>query len=164
MAGRDCWPRPTPWPLSIAGSRPLTAIFKSTRCRLNAAKAREYVSLCEDLIAGYYSLAYGSVEPEKAPPRLTKGLARHPVPVMLLARLAVDRRFRGRSLGSELLRDALLRTLAAADIAGLRAVIVDAKDEPARRFYQRYGFESFPGDPLRLALLVKDARVLVAKP
>lgn len=126
--------------------------------------ARTYVSLYEDLIAGYYTLAYGSVEPEKAPRRLTKGLARHPVPVMLLARLAVDRRFQGRSLGGELLRDALLRTLAAADIAGLRAVIVDAKDEPARRFYQRYGFESFPGDPLRLALLVKDARVFVAEP
>ena len=109
-------------------------------------------------------MAYGSVEPEKAPQRVTKGLARHPVPVMLLARLAVDRRFQGRSLGGELLRDALIRILAAADIAGLRAVIVDAKDEPARRFYQRYGFESFPGDSLRLALLVKDARILVAKP
>jgi len=83
---------------------------------------------------------------------------------MLLARLAVDRRFQGRSFGGELLRDALIRTFAAADIAGLRAVIVDAKDEPARRFYQRYGFESFPGDPLRLALLVKDARLFVANP
>jgi ribosomal protein S18 acetylase RimI-like enzyme len=120
--------------------------------------------LCEDLIAGYYTLAYGSVEPEKAPLRLTKGLARHQVPVMQLARLAVDRRFQRRSLGGELLRDALIRILAAAYIAGLRAVIVDAKDESARRFYQRYGFESFPGDPLRLALLVKDARILVAKP
>lgn len=105
--------------------------------------ARTCVSLCDGLIAGYYTLAYGSVEPAKAPPRLTKGLARHPVPVMLLARLAVDRRFQGRNLGGELLRDALIRTLAAADIAGLRAVIVDAKDESARRFYQRYGFEPF---------------------
>jgi ribosomal protein S18 acetylase RimI-like enzyme len=126
--------------------------------------ARTYVSLCEGLIAGYYTLAYGSVEPEAAPPRVTKGLARHPIPVMLLARLAVDRRFQGRNLGRELLRDALIRTLAAADIAGLRAMIVDAKNEPARRFYQRYGFESFPGDSLRLALLVKDARAFVSKP
>ncbi len=124
--------------------------------------ARTYVSLCEGVIAGYYTLAYGLVEPEKAPPRLIKGLARHPVPVMLLARLAVDRRFQGRNLGSELLRDALLRTLAAADIAGLRAMIMDAKDEAARRSYQRYGFEPFPGDPLRLALLIKDARALIA--
>jgi ribosomal protein S18 acetylase RimI-like enzyme len=82
---------------------------------------------------------------------------------MLLARLAVDRRFQGRNLGAELLRDALIRTLAAADIAGLRAMIVDAKDEPARRLYQRYGFERFPGDPLRLALLVKDARAFIAR-
>src|SRR5262249_7692133 len=96
-------------------------------------------------------------------PRVIKGLARHPVPVMLLARLAVDRRFQGRHLGSELLRDALLRTLAAADIAGLRAIVVDAKDERARRFYQGYGFEPFLGDPLRLALLIKDARAFIAK-
>ena len=82
---------------------------------------------------------------------------------MLLARLAVDRRFHGRGLRAELLRDALLRTLGAADIAGLRAVIVDAKDERAKQFYQRYGFEPFPGDPLRLALITKDVRALIAK-
>ncbi len=125
--------------------------------------ARTYVSLCETVIAGYYTLAYGSVEPQRAPLRVGKGLARHPVPVMLLARLAVDRRFQGRGLGAELLRDALLRALAAADIAGLRAIVVDAKDEDAKRFYERYGFEPFPGDPLRLALLTKDARALISK-
>jgi GNAT superfamily N-acetyltransferase len=91
--------------------------------------ARTYVACSEADIAGYYTLAYGSVEFEKAFSRVTKGLARHPVPVMLLARLAVHKGFSCRGLGTELLRDALLRTLGAADIAGLRAVIVDAKND-----------------------------------
>lgn len=67
-------------------------------------------------------------------PRNQKGQPRHPVPMMLLARLAVDRLFHGRGLGSELLRDAMLRTMTAADIAGLRAIIVDAKDAGAKSF------------------------------
>jgi predicted N-acetyltransferase YhbS len=116
--------------------------------------ARTYVSLSDKEIAGYYTLAYGSVEFEKAPNRVTKGLARHPVPVMLLARLAVDTKFSAKGLGTELLRDALLRTMAAADIAGLRAIIVDAKNNEAEKF----GFESFLDNPLRLSLILKDVR------
>lgn len=101
------------------------------------------------------------VEFAAAPGRVTKGLARHAVPVMLLARLAVDRRFAGKGLGTELLRDALLRTLSAADIAGLRAVVVDAKDEAAKGFYEKFGFEAFPGNSFRLSLILKDVRALV---
>jgi GNAT superfamily N-acetyltransferase len=74
----------------------------------------------------------------------------------------VARKFHGQGLGKHLLRDALLRTLQAADIAGLRAVVVHAKDDGARRFYERYRFEPFPADPLKLALLLKDLRALVA--
>lgn len=124
--------------------------------------ARTYVTLYGDRIAGYYTLAYGAVEFEAAPGRMTRGLARHPVPVMILARLAVDRHHAGQGLGAELLRDALLRTLAAADIAGLRAVVVDAKGEQAKRFYKRYGFEPFPDSPFRLCLILKDVRAMVA--
>ena len=113
-------------------------------------------------LAGFYTLAFGSVEHGDAPERTTKGLARHPVPVMILARLGVACKFQGQGLGKHLLRDALLRTLQAADIAGLRAVVVHAKDDGARRFYERYRFEPFPGDPLKLALLLKDLRALVA--
>lgn len=125
--------------------------------------AKTYVSLTgSGELAGYYTLAYGSVEHEDAPPRTRKGLAKHPVPVMILARLAVARKFRGAGLGRHLLRDALLRTIQAADIAGLRAVVVHAKDDEARRFYEHYRFEPFPSDPLKLALLLKDLRALVA--
>jgi GNAT superfamily N-acetyltransferase len=125
--------------------------------------ARTYVSLAEDgKLAGYYTLAYGSVEYDRVPERTRKGLARHDVPVMVLARLAVAREFQGKGLGKHLLRDALLRTLQAADIAGLRAVVVHAKDKPAKRFYERYRFEEFPSEPYRLALLLKDLRAVVA--
>ncbi|MFN0125515.1 MAG: GNAT family N-acetyltransferase [Verrucomicrobiales bacterium] len=123
--------------------------------------ARSYVSLSGSVIAGYYTLAYGCVEFGAAPSRVTKGLARHPVPEMLLARLAVERKFSGRGLGKELLRDALLRTLAAADIAGLRAVVVDAKDEAAKGFYENFHFEPFADHPMRLALILKDVRAML---
>jgi GNAT superfamily N-acetyltransferase len=124
--------------------------------------ARTYVTVSDSgEVAGYYTLAYGSVEHADAPERTRKGLAKHPVPVMVLARLAVAQKFQGRGIGKHLLRDALLRTLQAADIAGLRAVVVHAKDEGARRFYEKYRFEPFPGDPLKLALLLKDLRAIV---
>ena len=100
---------------------------------------------------GYYSLATAQVEHAGAPERVRKGLARHPVPVILLARLAVDRTWQGRGLGSALLRD-----LAAADIIGVRAVLVHAKDEAAQRFYAHFGFDASPVDTLTMLLLVKD--------
>jgi len=125
--------------------------------------ARTYVSLSDDgNLAGFYTLAYGSVEYEDAPERTRKGLARHDVPVMVLARLGVAREFQGKGLGKHLLRDALLRTLQAADIAGLRAVVVHAKDEVAKKFYERFRFEPFPSEPFKLALLLKDLRAVVA--
>jgi len=125
--------------------------------------ARTYVCLTtEGKIAGYYTLAFGSVEYEKAPERTKKGLARREVPVMVLARLAVAGEFQGQGVGKRLLRDALLRNLQAADIAGLRAVVVHAKDEKAKEYYQKFGFEPFPSEPLKLSLLLKDLRALVA--
>ncbi len=125
--------------------------------------ARTYVSLSEDgKLAGFYTLAYGSVEYEDVPERTRKGLARHDVPVMVLARLGVAKEFQGKGLGKQLLRDALLRTLQAADIAGLRAVVVHAKDEEAKKFYERFRFEPFPSEPFKLALLLKDLRAVVA--
>lgn len=89
---------------------------------------------------------------------MAKGLARHPVPVMLLARLAVDGEVKGQGLGAALLHDALARTLQAADIAGIRAVIVHAKDDAARRFYEHFDFDSSPTDTYHLYLLIKDLR------
>jgi GNAT superfamily N-acetyltransferase len=123
-----------------------------------AGAARTFV-VCEgDRVIGYYSLAAGGVDPADAPPRIRKGLARHPIPVMLLARLAVDGRHQGKGIGGALLRDATLRILNVADQIGVRAILVHAKDEKARAFYERFDFEPSPTDPLHLMLLIKDAR------
>jgi GNAT superfamily N-acetyltransferase len=97
-----------------------------------------------------------------APLRLQKGVARHPIPVVLLARLAVDRAWQGKGLGPGLLKDAILRVLGAAEGVGIRALLVHAKDEKAKAFYQHFNFEPLPGYPLHLVLLLKDARKIVS--
>ena len=95
--------------------------------------------------------------------RVTKGIPQHPVPVMILARLAVDLQHQGAGLGKALLKDALLRTAQAADIAGIRALLVHAKDEPARQWYLHWEFEPSPSDPFHLFLLMKDIKAMVGK-
>lgn len=126
-----------------------------------ANASQTYVGLSDESVIGFYTLVVGEVTYEGAPERLIKGLARHPVPVMLLARLAVTQSWQGKGVGGGLLRDALLRTLQAADIAGIRAFIVHAKDNGARTFYRRYGFVESPTDPLHLYVLIKDLRALL---
>lgn len=124
-----------------------------------ANASQTYLALHEAEVIGFYSLVVGEIAAySDAPERLTKGLARHPVPIMLLARLAVSTAWQGRRMGAFLLRDALQRTLQAADIGGIRAVAVHAKDAPAKRFYERFGFEPSPTDPLHLFRLIKDVR------
>lgn len=117
--------------------------------------------LVDGAIIGYYSLVVGHVEFADAPERLRKGLARHPVPIMLLARLAVHINWQRKGVGRALLRDAVLRTLQAADIAGIRALAVHAKDDQARQYYQQFNFAPSPTDPLHLFVLLKDIRKLV---
>lgn len=90
--------------------------------------ARTYVAVRDNRVVGYYSLAAGAVQRADVTPRVAKGLANHPVPVFLLARLAVDRTEQGKGLGSGLLKDALVRSLQAADLVGCRAILVHAKD------------------------------------
>jgi predicted N-acetyltransferase YhbS len=118
--------------------------------------ARTYVTTRDDRVVGYYTLAAASVGREEVPPRVAKGLGKYPVPVILLARLAVDRTEQGKGLGASLVKDALLRALQAADLIGCRAVLVHAKDQAAQAFYRRFDFESSPVDELHLYLLVKD--------
>jgi GNAT superfamily N-acetyltransferase len=123
-----------------------------------AGAAQTYVAVSGESVVGYYSLAVGEVACDDAPDRLRKGLARHPVPIMLLARLAVTTAWQGHGLGAGLLKDAMRRTLQAADIAGIRAFAVHAMDETARRFSEHFGFIPPPTDPLHLFLLIKDIR------
>ena len=126
-----------------------------------ANAAQTYVTSRENRVVGYYSLVVGSVQPEESPKRTLKGLARHPVPVMILARLAVDRSEQRTGIGRALLKDGLLRTAQAADIAGIRALVVHAKNEEARRWYEQFDFEASPTDPLHLFLLMKDLKKLL---
>lgn len=126
-----------------------------------ANSAQTYVCCKGAEVVGFYSLAVGSIDPESAAARVMKGLARHPVPVMILARLAVDIEHQGIGLGKSLLKDALLRTAQAADIAGIRCLLVHAKDETARRWYESWEFEPSPTDPYQLFLMLKDLKNLL---
>lgn len=120
--------------------------------------ARTYVLQRAGRVVGYYSLSAGSVRKEESPARIAKGLAKHPIGVILLARLAVDRSEHGAGLGKTLLIDALTRALAAADAIGALAILVHAIDNEAVAFYKKFGFESSPVDPKQLLLLMKDLR------
>lgn len=126
-----------------------------------AQASRTYLALHGDAlhgdeVLGFHTLVVGAVSPEQAPERIRKGLANHPIPVMVLARLAVARSHQGQGLGAGLLKDAIGRTLAAAAIAGIRAMVVHAKDQQARGFYEHFGFRPSPTDPLHLFVLLKD--------
>lgn len=121
--------------------------------------AQTYVVHRDNIVIGYYSLAAGSVAPDKVAPKIAKGLAQSlEIPIMLLARLAVDKREQGTGIGKGLLQDALLRILGAADQFGIRAVVVDAIDGNARAFYLKHGFEASPIDEFRLMLLIQDIK------
>lgn len=120
--------------------------------------SRTYVATRDASVVGYYTLAFGSISHDEATPRIKAELPQYPIPIILLARLAVDQREAGKGLGKGLLKDALLRTIQAADIGGLRAMLTHAKDEDAKQFYQKFGFEESPIQPLTLMLSIKDIR------
>jgi GNAT superfamily N-acetyltransferase len=133
------------------------------RTNHQSGSARTYVAHRRDnIVLGYHSLAAGSVNRADAPERVAKGLPNQPVGVVLLARLAVDSRLHGKGLGKALLRDALERTDQAADTIGVRAMLVHALDQTAKRFYMHFNFEPSPVDSLHLMLLMEDLRALLS--
>ncbi len=107
-------------------------------------------------MVGYYALAAGAVAHHHASGRVRRNMP-DPVPVMVIGRLAVDLNFQARGLGSALLRDAVLRTLQAAEIAGIRAILVHALSETAKRFYEKCGFVASPVDPMTLMVTISEA-------
>lgn len=130
--------------------------FALTSQQANASQT--YVGLADDTVVGFYTLVVGEVAYEDAPERLTKGLAHHPVPLMLLARLAVGTAWKDRGIGAGLLKDAMGRTVRVASIVGIRALAAHAKDAAARAFYEHFGFLASPTDPLHVFILTKDLR------
>ena len=127
-----------------------------------ANASQTYVGLDDNAVIGFYTLVVGEVAYDGSSERLTKGLARHPVPIILLARTGVRVAMQGRGIGAALVKDAMRRTIAAADIAGIRAFVVYAKDDNACALYAHLGFESFTDLPLTLYRLIKDIRAMAA--
>ena len=120
--------------------------------------SRTYVTTRDGYVAGFYTLAFGSISHEDATAKIKAELPQYPIPIILLARLAVDLREKGRGLGKALLRDALLRSLQASDIAGLRAVLTHAKNDEAKNFYLKFGFEPSPTHDQHLMLSIRDLK------
>jgi GNAT superfamily N-acetyltransferase len=120
--------------------------------------ARTYLALTDADVAGYVSLTTGSIRREAAPRRWARGMPRHPIPTILIARVAVDRRHQGARLGSRLLAEALRLAVAASDTAAARLVVVDAIDDQAAAFYRRWGFIDVPENPRRLFRKISDVR------
>lgn len=120
--------------------------------------ARTYLLLDGNAVVGYFSLTTGSVRREHAPKRYVRGMSGYPIPTILIARLAVDRRHQSQRLGSRLLAEALRLAVIASDAAAARLVVVDAIDDRAAAFYRRWGFIDVPENPHRLFRKISDIR------
>ena len=123
--------------------------------------SRTYVLCAGNRVVGYYALAVGAVAHADAPGRVRRNMP-DPVPVMIIGRLAIDQTMQGQSIGPALLRDAVLRTMQAAEIAGIRAILVRAISDRAKRFYEKWGFISSPVDPMTLMITVAEATKALA--
>ena len=145
-----------------SGSQPLDRYISLHALQSQRANvAQTYVALSDNRVIGYYTLVVGEIVYDDAPERLVKGTPRHPVPIILLARLAVDQGWQSRGLGAALVVDATRRVLQVSEIVGVRAMAVHAKDENAKRFYEYLGFEPFPAQPFTLYRLLKDIRLML---
>jgi GNAT superfamily N-acetyltransferase len=123
-----------------------------------ANSSQTYVAVSDGEVLGFYTFVAGEVQHADAPERVVKGMPRHPIPLLVLARLAVHSKAQGRGVGAGLLLDALGRALQVADVIGVRALAVHAKDDRAAGFYQHFGFMPSPTDPRHLFMLMKDIR------
>lgn len=126
-----------------------------------SGSARTFVSCEGERIAGYYSLTVGQIDSLEAPERVRRGMGQYPIPLIILARLAVDLDYQRRGMGYSLLQDAIHRAVAVAEHAGIRAMLTHPIDADAEAFYRRFGFESIPDMAPQLILLLKDARRLI---
>ncbi|OOG20803.1 GNAT family N-acetyltransferase [Thioalkalivibrio denitrificans] len=137
-------------------------LLRHARQAQGSGSAKTFVvSTMDDRVAGYYSLTVGQVDTHDTPERIRKGMGQYPVPVVILARLAVSKVFQGQGIGVGMLQDAIRRTLVIAGQAGVRALLTHPIDEDAARFYTRFGFIASPLREQQLLLLLKDAKKVV---
>jgi GNAT superfamily N-acetyltransferase len=135
-------------------------LLRHARQAQGSGSAKTFVVTDGDRVAGYFSLTVGQVDTLEAPDRIRKGMGQYPIPVVILARLAVSAQYQGHGVGVGLLQDAIRRTLLIAEQAGIRAMLTHPIDEEAARFYTRFGFMASPLRDKQLLLLLKDARRL----
>jgi GNAT superfamily N-acetyltransferase len=133
-------------------------LLRHARQAQGSGSAKTFVVADGARVAGYFSLTVGQVDTLDAPERIRKGMGQYPVPVVILARLAVSRQDQGRGMGFGLLQDAIRRTMLIAEQAGIRAMLTHPIDEEAAKFYTRFGFIASPLREQQLLLLLKDAR------
>ena len=126
----------------------------------NSGATRTFVICTEERVVGYYALAAGSINPQAVRGNFRRNMP-DPIPVVILARLAIDRSCQGRGLGRALFRDAAMRVAAAADTIGIRGIVVHAISPVARDFYLALGFDPSPLEPMTLAIALKDVRALI---
>lgn len=139
-------------------------LLRHARQAHGSGSARTFVLCDGERVAGYFSLTVGQIDTLEAPERIRRGMEQYPIPLVILARLAVDLGYQGRDLGFSLLQDAIRRTLAIAEQAGIRVLLTHPIDASAEAFYRRFGFEPTPENERQLILLLKDARRHADKP
>ncbi|GAB3215608.1 GNAT family N-acetyltransferase [Pseudaeromonas pectinilytica] len=120
--------------------------------------AKTFVVTENERVIGYFSLTVGQVDTLDAPERIKKGMGQYPIPVVILARLAVAKQDQGRGIGPGMLQDAIRRSLLIAEQAGIRAILTHPIDGEASQFYTRFGFIPSPLNEQQLLLLLKDAK------
>jgi predicted N-acetyltransferase YhbS len=136
-------------------------LLRHARQAQGSGSAKTFVVADEDRVVGYFGLNVGQIDTMEAPERICKGMGQYPLPVVILARLAVSKHDQGRGIGFGLLQDAIRRTMLIAEQAGIRAMLTHPIDEEAAKFYTRFGFIASPLREQQLLLLLKDARKFV---
>jgi predicted N-acetyltransferase YhbS len=137
-------------------------LLRHARQAQSSGSARTFVACDERRVAGYFSLTVGQIDTLEAPERIRHGMGQYPIPLVILARLAVDLKYQRQGLGVSLLQNAIRRTVVIAEQAGIRALLTHPIDAEADAFYRRFGFESTPAQDGQLILLLKDAKRLVS--
>ena len=127
----------------------------------SSGSARTFVVCDDGRVAGYFSLTIGQIDTLEAPERIRRGMGQYPIPLVILARLAIDLDYQRQGLGFSLLQDAISRTVAIAEQAGIRALLTHPIDAEADAFYRHFGFEPTPAHEQHLIRLLKDARRFV---
>jgi predicted N-acetyltransferase YhbS len=146
-----------------SGIAPLDEWLKR-RARRNEAEgaSRTFVCCAGKRVVGYYSLSAASVLREAATGTVRRNMP-DPVPAVLLGRLAVDQAWRGQGLGADLLRDGVLRIIAAAETVGVRTILVHAISHEAKSFYEKHGFRASPVEPMTLMITIEEAQRMLGR-